>query len=74
MGAMTVLIRGIIVVVRKVPSSKIIHESVRVIIPSVSGFPGVLPDVRGKIGVIGGDSRIDDSHDHIGRTCGHFPG
>ena len=72
-GAMVMVIRGVIVVSDEVPAIDIIDKSIPVIVETVvlasrSGFARVQPDVGRKIRMLKVNAGVNDAHHNAGRV------
>ncbi len=67
MGAVAVIIHGIIIIIDKIPAVYIIDITVAVVIDIVAGnFSGIGPDIVNKVFMIIIDTCIDYSHQYVG--------
>ena len=74
MGAVSVAIHGVIVVVMEIPSVDVVHIAVSIVVLLVSGnLSGVFPKVALQVLVVVVDSRVDDCNNNFGTALGPFP-
>ena len=79
MGAVTVVVERVRVLVRKIPAAHVVDESVAIVVHPIRPAAGarlswIEPDVRGQIGVAVVDTRVDHGDDDSGIAGCHTPG
>lgn len=74
-GAVAMVVGGVVVVVGEVPAVDVVDESVVVVVEVVVGdFAGIGENVGGKIGMGHVDARVDDGDDDVVGAGGEIPG
>ena len=84
MGAMEMIVHGIIVIVDEVPAVPVVDvavtivvNAIRALIPALdiqTAFAGIDPHVGGEVGMVVVDTSVDDAHHHIAVAGADIPG